>query len=103
MLCASTSEGSKHGPDVVLGCSFGHPAEIILCLTEELAQITIIVSEYQLGAFSTLTSEGFPILDALAVVVRSLHNCRLFGYYGGIQKITALMKATVVQLKTIHC
>ncbi|CAH9105180.1 unnamed protein product [Cuscuta epithymum] len=101
ILCASTSEGSKHGPDVVLGCSFGHPAEIILCLTEELAQITIIVSEYQLGAFSTLTSEGFPILDALTVVVRSLHNCRLFGYYGGIQKITALMKATVVQLKTI--
>ncbi|VFQ86787.1 unnamed protein product [Cuscuta campestris] len=98
---ASTSEVAKQGPDVVLGCTFGHPAEIVLCLTEDLAQITSIINEYQLGALSTITSEGIPVLDALTVVVRSLHNCRLFGYYGGIQKITALMKATVVQLKTI--
>ncbi|VFQ62264.1 unnamed protein product [Cuscuta campestris] len=98
---ASTTEVAKQGPDVVLGCTFGHPAEIVLCLTEDLAQITSIINEYQLGALSTITSEGIPVLDALTVVVRSLHNCRLFGYYGGIQKITALMKATVVQLKTI--
>nr|GLL18344.1 BEACH domain-containing protein B isoform X1 [Ipomoea trifida] len=98
---ASTTEGSKLVTDVVLGCSFGHPAEIILCLIEELEQITILINEYQLGALSTITSEGLPVLDALTVVIRSLHNCRLFGYYGGIQKLTALMKATVVQLKTI--
>nr|GMC50533.1 BEACH domain-containing protein lvsC-like isoform X1 [Ipomoea batatas] len=29
---ASTTEGSKLVTDVVLGCSFGHPAEIILCV-----------------------------------------------------------------------
>ncbi|XP_038715869.1 BEACH domain-containing protein B isoform X2 [Tripterygium wilfordii] len=30
-----------------------------------------------------------------------MHNCRVFGYYGGIQKLMALMKGAVVQLKTI--
>ncbi|XP_057426071.1 BEACH domain-containing protein B isoform X2 [Lotus japonicus] len=48
-----------------------------------------------------ITSEGFYILDALKIIARSLYNCRLFGYYGGIQKLTALMKGAVVQLKTI--
>lgn len=43
----------------------------------------------------TITSEGLPILDALTIVTRSLHNCRVFGYYGGIQKLTALMKGIV--------
>lgn len=41
---------------------------------------------------STITSEGLPVLDALTVITRSLHNCRVLGYYGGIQKLTALMK-----------
>lgn len=31
-------------------------------------------------------------MDALTVITRSLHNCRVLGYYGGIQKLTALMK-----------
>lgn len=43
----------------------------------------------------SITSEGLPILDALTIVTRSLHNCRVFGYYGGIQKLTALMKGIV--------
>ncbi|KAK1322909.1 hypothetical protein QJS10_CPA02g00135 [Acorus calamus] len=30
-----------------------------------------------------------------------MHNCRVFSYYGGVQKLTALMKAAVVQLKTL--
>lgn len=42
-----------------------------------------------------ITSEGFPVLDALKIVTRSLHNCRVFGYYGGIQKLTALMKGNI--------
>lgn len=39
-----------------------------------------------------ITSEGFLVLDALKIIARSLYNCRVFGYYGGIQKLTALMK-----------
>lgn len=46
-----------------------------------------------------ITSEGFPVLDALKIVTRSLHNCRVFGYYGGIQKLTALMKGTISVLQ----
>lgn len=49
------------------------------------------------GASTSLniTSEGLPVLDALTIVTRSLHNCRVFGYYGGIQKLTALLKGIV--------
>lgn len=42
-----------------------------------------------------ITAEGFPVLDALTIITRSLHNCRVFGYYGGIQKLTALMKGII--------
>jgi hypothetical protein len=42
-----------------------------------------------------ITSEGLPVLEALTIVTRSLHNCRVFGYYSGIQKLTALMKGIV--------
>ena len=42
-----------------------------------------------------ITSEGFFILDALKIITRSLYNCRVFGYYGGIQKLTALMKGII--------
>ncbi|KAK3030756.1 hypothetical protein RJ639_036560, partial [Escallonia herrerae] len=57
----------------------------------------------QLGPLMSLTikSEGLPVLDVLTIITRSMHNCRVFGYYGGIQKLTALMKAAVVQLKTL--
>ncbi|XP_052201034.1 BEACH domain-containing protein B isoform X2 [Diospyros lotus] len=48
-----------------------------------------------------MTSEVLPTLNALIIISRSMHNCRVFGYYGGIQKLTALLKAAVVQLKTI--
>lgn len=39
-----------------------------------------------------ITSEGLPALDALMIIVRSVHNCRVLGYYGGIQKLVALIK-----------
>ncbi|KAK4722545.1 hypothetical protein R3W88_012778 [Solanum pinnatisectum] len=92
---------SQHSGDVVVGCSFGHPSEIIAVLIEEVAQMITLVNEHLSRTSSTITSEGLPILDALTVITRSMHNCRVFGYYGGIQKLTALMKAAVVQLKAI--
>ncbi|KAH0684869.1 hypothetical protein KY289_022621 [Solanum tuberosum] len=92
---------SQHSGDVVVGCSFGHPSEIIAALIEEVAQMITLVNEHLSRNSSTITSEGLPILDSLTVITRSMHNCRVFGYYGGIQKLTALMKAAVVQLKAI--
>ncbi|XP_023910441.2 BEACH domain-containing protein B isoform X2 [Quercus suber] len=106
-------EFMSYSNDVVFGCSAGHPAEIISVLTEEITTLTSLVNELNTsmmrsttgssGASTSfsITSEGLPILDALTIVTRSLHNCRVFGYYGGIQKLTALMKGAVVQLKTI--
>ncbi|XP_022773061.1 BEACH domain-containing protein B-like isoform X4 [Durio zibethinus] len=106
-----TAEYSTGVNDIVVGCSAGHPAEIILTLTEEIVQLTTLVSELNTGVGRTatdlpavsisFTSEGLPVLDALKIITRSLHNCRVFGYYGGIQKLTALMKGVVVQLKTM--
>ncbi|KAE8714372.1 Binding isoform 4 [Hibiscus syriacus] len=97
--------------DVVFGCSAGHPAEIILTLIEEIGKLTTVVSDLNTGVGRTgndfpavsisFTSEGLPVLDALKIITRSLHNCRVFGYYGGIQKLTALMKGAVIQLKTV--
>lgn len=40
----------------------------------------------------SIGTDGLDVLNALIVVNRSMHNCRVFGYYGGIQKLTALMK-----------
>lgn len=106
-------EYSSHFDDVVVGCSIGHPAEVILTLTEEIVQLTAFVTEsntsigpptaYLLGTSASLgiTSEGFPVLDALKIVIRSVYNCRVFGYYAGVQKLIALMKAAVVQLKAL--
>ncbi|MBA0765156.1 hypothetical protein Gotri_014405, partial [Gossypium trilobum] len=108
---ASIAEYSTRVNDIVVGCSAGHPAEIILTLIEEIGQLTTLVSELNTGVGRTgmdfpavsisFTSEGLPVLDALKIITRSLHNCRVFGYYGGIQKLTALMKGAVIQLKTV--
>ncbi|CAL5383977.1 unnamed protein product [Camellia sinensis] len=99
--------------DIVVGCCTGHPSEISLTFIEEVTRVTTLVNELntsvvqstkdQIGTSTslTITSEGLPVLDALTIVTRSMHNCRVFGYYGGIQKLAALMKAAVVQLKTI--
>ncbi|GFY85906.1 hypothetical protein Acr_04g0006440 [Actinidia rufa] len=166
-LSAAAAADHIHVNDIVVGCSTGHPAEIILTLIEEITHITALVTELghgweanrvvlgkvggvgalvnemefiqvqfhkaesdkiigsdnpypidpnfqlltelvhvntsmvhsttdQVGTSTslTITSEGLPVLDALTIVTRSMHNCRVFGYYGGIQKLTALMKAT---------
>ncbi|XP_043712024.1 BEACH domain-containing protein B-like isoform X2 [Telopea speciosissima] len=49
----------------------------------------------------SIIAERFPLLHTLSIVVRSMHNCKVFGYYGGIQKLTVLTKAAVVQLKKV--
>ncbi|KAL3023955.1 hypothetical protein AAZX31_04G093500 [Glycine max] len=114
ILLESTSvESLSSADDVVVGCSAGHPVEVIRVLIEEVTQLSSLVTELNtdMGQSSTdlsgasaklfITSEGFFILDALKIITRSLYNCRVFGYYGGIQKLTALMKGAVVELKTI--
>ncbi|KAH7524781.1 hypothetical protein FEM48_Zijuj06G0155600 [Ziziphus jujuba var. spinosa] len=109
-----STENSLYSDDVIIGCFAGHPAEIILTLVEEVTQITALVTELNASTMRSttdlpspstslnITAEGFPVLDALTIITRSLHNCRVFGYYGGIQKLTALMKGAVIQLKTIN-
>ncbi|XP_057974811.1 BEACH domain-containing protein B isoform X2 [Malania oleifera] len=104
---------ASHFDDIVFGCSAGHPAEIILALTEEVTKLIALVTDFNSSVVQSttgssgiptslnITLEGFPVLEALTIVTRSIHNCRVYGYYGGIQKLTALMKAAVVQLKTI--
>lgn len=45
---ASPVEYSEHLSDVVIGCSIGHPPEIIHVLVEEVIQITAMVTERKL-------------------------------------------------------
>ncbi|RDY05943.1 BEACH domain-containing protein B, partial [Mucuna pruriens] len=112
LLESASVESLSSVEDVVVGCSAGHPVEVIRVLIEEVTQLSSLVTELNsMGQLPTvlsgaaakmfITSEGFFILDALKIITRSLYNCRVFGYYGGIQKLTALMKGAVVQLKTI--
>uniref|UniRef100_A0A0E0JVW3 BEACH domain-containing protein B n=1 Tax=Oryza punctata TaxID=4537 RepID=A0A0E0JVW3_ORYPU len=98
--------------DTVLGCSSGHPSEIILILVQEVSQITSFITESSCCSESypniseqssdlVLSPEGLNVLECLTIVTRSVHNCRVFSYYGGVQKVTALLKAAVVKLKTL--
>ncbi|XP_073132382.1 BEACH domain-containing protein B isoform X2 [Henckelia pumila] len=96
-------DSSRRIGDVVVGCYFGHPIEIILTLIEELSRITTLLADNQLSISTgmNMTSESWLVLDALTVVTLSIYNCKVFGYHSGIQKLTALMKAAVVVLRTI--
>lgn len=99
--------------DLIIGCSVGHPTELVVALTEEIIQLTSFVTDLDIkvvkfasdpptvSASLRVTSEGLAALEALVIVVRSMHNCRVLGYYGGVQKLVALIKAAVVQLKAI--
>ncbi|MED6222264.1 hypothetical protein PIB30_062657, partial [Stylosanthes scabra] len=112
-LESASVENLQSADDVVVGCSAGHPVEVIQVLIDEITQLSSLVTGLSTNMVQSLedlsgaatksfiTSEGFSILDALKIITRSLYNCRVFGYYGGIQKLTALMKGAVVQLKTI--
>ncbi|KAM7253246.1 hypothetical protein ACFE04_025864 [Oxalis oulophora] len=108
---AQPAQYSSNFSCTVVGCFAGHPAEFILTLIEELTQLIAFISELNsrvtqptldvTGASANIASEGLPVLDALRIVMRSIHNCRVFGYYRGIQKLTALLKGVVVQFKTM--
>uniref|UniRef100_J3L9U4 BEACH domain-containing protein n=2 Tax=Oryza brachyantha TaxID=4533 RepID=J3L9U4_ORYBR len=99
--------------DMVLGCSSGHPSEVILILVQEVSQITSFITEIgsscsefspnisEQSSVLVLSTEGLTVLECLTIVTRSVHNCRVFSYYGGVQKVTALLKAAVVKLKTL--
>ncbi|TVU00170.1 hypothetical protein EJB05_54428 [Eragrostis curvula] len=98
--------------DTVLGCYIGHPSEVILILVQEISQITSSITESSSCPDSSanisellndmgLSTEGLTILECLTIITRSVHNCRVFNYYGGVQKVTALLKAAVVKLKTL--
>ncbi|KAH9608199.1 hypothetical protein KSS87_000679 [Heliosperma pusillum] len=98
--------------NLVVGCFAGHPTELLVALLDEITQLTSVVTEvdsrgvkssYPVTVSTSLrvSSVGLPVLEALLIVVRSLHNCRVLGYYGVVQKLIALIKAAVVQLKAI--
>ncbi|GAB2247807.1 hypothetical protein Droror1_Dr00007689 [Drosera rotundifolia] len=99
--------------DVVVGSSAGHPTEFILALIKDVIHLTSLISEFNFGVVESTSDpifasmsmavalEGQPVLDALAVIVRSVHNCRVFGHCGGVQKLISLIKVTVVQLKAM--
>lgn len=42
-----------------------------------------------------LNTEGLYVLKCLMIMARSMHNCRVFTYYGGVQKATALLKGAL--------
>ncbi|CAL1395487.1 unnamed protein product [Linum trigynum] len=90
--------------DVVVSCFVGHPVEIILTLIEEIGHITTLIADLNPSGTHggidvsqwpswNVSAEGLPVLDALTIITRSMHNCRVFGFYSGVQKLTALLKA----------
>ncbi|KAL5208035.1 hypothetical protein ABZP36_032470 [Zizania latifolia] len=99
--------------DTVLGCSSGHPSEVILILVQEISEIASFITEIGSSCLESssniseqssdlvLSTEGLTVLECLTIVTRSVHNCRVFSYYGGVQNVTALLKAAVVKLKTL--
>ncbi|QHN94309.1 BEACH domain-containing protein B [Arachis hypogaea] len=109
---SASVENLQSADDVVVGCSAGHPVEVIRVLIDEITQLSSLVTELSTSVvqspeeLSGATTKSLLhlkdiYLDALKIITRSLYNCRVFGYYGGVQKLTALMKGAVVQLKTI--
>ncbi|KAG0476313.1 hypothetical protein HPP92_013154 [Vanilla planifolia] len=98
--------------DTVVGCSSGHPSEVMLIIVQEIARLTSLVSELnsstakygadvaELSASLTYNTDGLYALNSLMIANRSWHNCKVFSYYGGVQKVAALLKA-VVQLKAL--
>lgn len=44
---------------------------------------------------ASFSLEVLYILSSLDIITRSIHNCRVFSYYGGVQKVIALLKGTL--------
>lgn len=47
-VIVSTVNYTRNIGDVVVGCNFGHPAEVILLLTEEVSRITRFLTDSKL-------------------------------------------------------
>ncbi|XP_047071626.1 BEACH domain-containing protein B-like [Lolium rigidum] len=99
--------------EIVVGCSYGHPSEVILILIQEISLITSTITESGTSPESSpkhldqpepleLSTERLHVLECLTILTRSMHNCKVFSYYGGVQKVTSLLKAAVDQLKTLN-
>lgn len=100
-------------PEFVTGCYFGHPSDVILILVQEIARIISLITELNNNAAQVkldlpettasfdFSGEALDVLNCMTIVTRSMHNCKVFSYYGGVQKVTALLKAIVVQLKAL--
>ena len=41
-------------------------------------------------------TEALDVLNCMTIITRSMHNCKVFSYYGGVQKVTALLKGTLI-------
>lgn len=99
--------------DTVVGCSYGHPSDVTLIIIQEIARITTLVTELnnngaqlnpdlsEASMSLNFSTEALDVLNCMTIITRSMHNCKVFSYYGGVQKVTALLKAAVVQLKTL--
>lgn len=48
-LSAASAAEYTHSNDVVIGCSTGHPTEIILTLIEEVVHVTALITECKLA------------------------------------------------------
>ncbi|XP_044956208.1 BEACH domain-containing protein B-like isoform X2 [Hordeum vulgare subsp. vulgare] len=99
--------------ETVVGCSYGHPSEVILILIQEISLITSTITDSGTSPESSpkhsdqlepleLSAERLHVLECLTILTRSVHNCKVFSYYGGVQKVTSLLKAAVDQLKALN-
>ncbi|CAL5041322.1 unnamed protein product [Urochloa decumbens] len=111
--------GQELGSDEVVGCSRGHPSKVILILIQEISLITstILESGNRLESHTNhdseqpinlgLSTQILHVLECSAILTRSLHNCRAFSYYGGVQKITSLLKELLRVIQRLnlkeHC
>ena len=49
-----------------------------------------------------LSAERLHVLECLTILTRSVHNCRVFSYYGGVQKVTSLLKGSISLQMLVH-
>ncbi|KAJ7525246.1 hypothetical protein O6H91_17G043300 [Diphasiastrum complanatum] len=89
------------------GCVYGHPTRVVVGLVQELKALAKTITEMHFSSekdpflMPQALEIGILLLDALAIVTRSSHNRIIFSFFGGLQILMALMKATVVNLKTV--
>lgn len=104
---SSTNPANKESRTVV-GCTFGHPTSVVVGLAQELKGVISSLMELHLIGDSSEVSlspsvmeGGMRLLHVLAILARSKHNQQVFRFCGGLQILMSLMKAAVVQLKSV--